>query len=144
MNKLNIYGFNIHALLVLLLLVGCGNTPIKPGNAIEIINRNSVTLIASEFKLTKLKGVADFDQLPKELAHYKNQMGHFDFYLAQSPTQNSGGFVFEAVQNSDPLVICLKKPGAGSIVTTALANPISLVMIQKGLIVEMRISYCDQ
>ena len=33
---------------------GCGNTLVEKKNIVEIINKNSVTLRTSEFKLTKL------------------------------------------------------------------------------------------
>jgi hypothetical protein len=143
MIKLNTYSFNkINLILVFLLLVGCGNTLTKPTNAIEILNGNSVNKISREFKLTKLKDRASFDQLPKELASYQTQMEQFDFYLAQSPTQNSGGFVFQLVQNSDPVLICLKKPDPLSSVLAALSNPIAIVKVKKGLSMEMTLGYC--
>jgi hypothetical protein len=69
-------------------------------------------------------------------------MGQFDFYLAQSPTQSSGGFVFQVVQNSDPLVICLKKPDPLSSVTAALTNPIAIVKVPKGLSMTTILGYC--
>jgi hypothetical protein len=143
MIKLNTYSFNkINLILVFLLLFGCGNTLIKPANAIEIFNGNSVNQVSREFKLTKLKDRVSFDQLPKELASYQTQMGQFDFYLAQSPTQSSGGFVFQVVQNSDPLVICLKKPDPLSSVTAALTNPIAIVKVPKGLSMTTILGYC--
>ena len=94
--------------------------------------------------LKKLMEVADFEQLPRELESHKSQIGQFDFYLAQSPTQNSGGFMFQEIQNSDPLAVCLKKPEPLSKVTTALTNPNALVKVKKGQIVEMRLRYCNQ
>jgi hypothetical protein len=143
MIKLNTYSFNrLQYVLVFLLLFGCGNTPIKPANVIEIFNGNSVNQISREFKLTKLKDRASFDQLPKELASYQIQIDQFDFYLAQSPTQSSGGFVFQVVQNSDPLVICLKKPDPLSSVTAALTNPIAIVKVPKGLSMTTILGYC--
>jgi len=131
-------------LLVLLVLFGCGNTLIKPTNSIEIINQNSATLIANEFKLTLLLEEADFDVLPKGLASYKTQMGQFDFYLAQSPTQSSGGFFFEIIQKTNPLIICLKKPSPLSAVTSALSNPIALIKVTKGFNVKMDLSFCER
>jgi hypothetical protein len=143
MIKLNTYRFNkINLILVFLLLFGCGNTLVEKKNIVEIINKNSVTLRINEFKLTKLKDRVIFDQLPKELASYQTQMGQFDFYLAQSPTQSSGGFVFQVVQNSDPLVICLKKPDPLSSVTAALTNPIAIVKVPKGLSMTTILGYC--
>lgn len=140
---LNTYFFyNVYSFLIILLLFGCGNTLIKQKNIVEIINKDSVTLITSEFKLTELKDKASFNQLPKELASYQTQMEQFDFYLAQSPTQNSGGFVFELVQNSDPVLICLKKPDPLSSVLAALSNPIAIVKVKKGLSMEMTLGYC--
>ena len=145
MIKLNTYSFNkLRLILVFLFVFGCGNTLIKPANAIEIFNGNSVNQISREFKLTKLKDRASFDQLPKELASYQIQIDQFDFYLAQSPTQSSGGFVFQLVPNSDPIAVCLKKPEPLSKVTTAQTNPIALVKIQKSQIVDMRLRYCNQ
>jgi len=143
MIKLNTYSSNkINLILVFLLLFGCGNTPIKPANVIEIFNGNSVNQISREFKLTKLKDRASFDQLPKELTSYQTQMEQFDFYLAQSPTQNSGGFIFQLMQNSDPAIICLKKPDPLSSVLAALTNPIAIVRVPKGLSIEMTLGYC--
>ena len=143
MIKLNTYSFNkINLILVCLLLFGCGNTLIKPANAIEVFNINSVNQISREFKLTKLKDRASFDQLPKELASYQIQIDQFDFYLAQSPTQNSGGFVFQTIQNSEPLAVCLKKPEALSKTITAMTNPIAIVKVPKGLSIEMTLGYC--
>ena len=142
MIKLNIYSFNkINLILVFMLLFGCGNT-LKQANAIEIFSGNSVNQISREFKLTKLKDRASFNQLPKELASYQTQMEQFDFYLAQSPTQNSGGFVFQLVQNSDPIIICLKKPDPLASVLAALTNPIAIVRVPKGLSIEMTLGYC--
>ena len=132
----------IQLILVFLFLFGCGNTPIKPTNSIEIINQNSAKLIVNEFKFKKLQREADFDQLPKGLASDKNQMRQFDFYFVQSPTQGSGGFIFEVVQNSDSLIICLRKPSPFAMVATVLSNPIALVKVKKDLIVEKKLGYC--
>ena len=121
---------------------GCGNTLVEKKNIVEIINKNSVTLRTSEFKLTKLKDRVSFDQLPKELASYQTQIGQFDFYLAQASTQSSGGFVFQVVQNSDPIVVCLKKPDPLSSVTAALTNPIAIIKVPKGLSMTMALGYC--
>jgi hypothetical protein len=143
MVKLNTYIFcNVYSFLIILLLFGCGNTLIKQKDIVEIVNKDSVTLITGEFKLTELKDRASFDQLPKELASYQTQMEQFDFYLAQSPTQNSGGFVFQLVQNSDPVIICLKKPDPLSSVLAALSNPIAIVKVKKGLSMDMTLGYC--
>jgi len=143
MVKLNTYIFyNIYSFLIILLLFGCGNTLVKQKDIVEIVNKDSVTLITGKFKLTELKDRASFDQLPKELASYQTQMEKFDFYLAQSPTQNSGGFVFQLVQNSDPVIICLKKPDPLSSVLAALSNPIAIVKVKKGLSMDMTLGYC--
>jgi len=69
-------------------------------------------------------------------------MNQFDFYFAQSPTQGSGGFVFEGAQNSGVLIICLKKPAPLAIVAAVLSNPIALVKVKKGLDVDMNLNYC--
>ncbi len=144
MAKLNGYGLNnIYWILVSLLLFGCGFTPDTLGKRAELWNENSISLRTSEFKITKLNSRMGFDQLPKELAGYQHQMGQFDFYLAQSPTQPSGGFIFQIIENSDPLMVCLKKPEPQSAVTAALTNPIALIRVRKGLSVEMRLRYCD-
>lgn len=132
----------IFVYLIVLSLFGCGNTLIEKKNIVEIINKNSVTLRTGEFKLTKLQDRVSFDQLPKELASYQTQIGQFDFYLAQAPTQSSGGFVFQVVQNSDPIVVCLKKPDPLSGVTAALTNPIAIIKVPKGLSMTMAIGYC--
>ena len=44
----------IFVYLIVLSLLGCGNTLVEKKNIVEIINKNSVTLRTSEFKLTKL------------------------------------------------------------------------------------------
>ena len=145
MTKSIIYIFyNLYTFLMLALLFGCVYTPATPENRVAIININSTNLITSDFMFKKLQEAADFERLPSELKSHKNQRGQFDFYLAQSPTQNSGGFIFQEMQNSDPLVVCLKKPERLSKVTTALTNPIALVKTQKGQIVDMRLRYCNQ
>ena len=137
------FGFTkIQLTLVFLFLFGCGNTLVEKKNIVEIINKNSVTLRTSEFKLTKLKDRVSFDQLPKELASYQTQIGQFDFYFVQSPTQGSGGFIFEVVQNSDSLIICLRKPAPFAMVAAVLSNPIALVKVKKDLIVEKKLGYC--
>ncbi len=137
------FGFTkIQLTLVFLFLFGCGNTLVEKKNIVEIINKNSVTLRTSEFKLTKLKDRVSFDQLPKELASYQTQIEQFDFYLAQASTQSSGGFVFQVVQNSDPIVVCLKKPDPLSSVTAALTNPIAIIKVPKGLSMTMALGYC--
>jgi hypothetical protein len=136
--------YNLYTFLMLALLFGCGYTPTTLENRVAIININSTNLITSDFMFKKLQEAADFERLPSELKSHKNQIGQFDFYLAQSPTQNSGGFMFQEMQNSDPLAVCLKKPERLSKVTTALTNPIALVKIQKGQIVDMRLRYCNQ
>ena len=136
--------YNRYIYLVLFLLLGCGYTPTTLENRVEIINTNSTNLLTSELIFKKLQEAADFERLPSELKSHKNQIGQFDFYLAQSPSQNSGGFMFQEMQNSDPLVVCLKKPERLSKVTTALTNPIALVKTQKGQIVDMRLRYCNQ
>lgn len=144
MTKSLIYSFyNRYIYLVLLLLLGCGYTPTTLENRVEIINANSTNLLTSELIFKKLQEAADFERLPSELKSHKNQIGQFDFYLAQSPSQNSGGFMFQEMQNSDPLAVCLKKPEPLSKVTTAMTNPIALVKIQKGQIVDMRLRYCN-
>jgi hypothetical protein len=143
MIRFNAYSFNkITQVLALVILFGCGNTLINPTDSLEIINQNSSTLIVNEFKLTKIQEESDFDRLPKGLASYKNQMNQFDFYFAQSPTQGSGGFVFEGAQNSGVLIICLKKPAPLAIVAAVLSNPIALVKVKKGLDVDMNLNYC--
>jgi hypothetical protein len=136
------YKFNTY--LIIILLFSCGYTLAKLEDRVEIINISSTNLITSDFMLKKLMEVADFEQLPRELESHKSQIGQFDFYLAQSPTQNSGGFMFQEIQNSDPLAVCLKKPEPLSKVTTALTNPNALVKVKKGQIVEMRLRYCNQ
>jgi len=131
-------------LLVLLVLFGCGNTLENQANMPKVINGNSVSRVTSELKLTKIKSVSDFDQLPRELSSFKTQMGQFDFYLAQSPTQSSGGFFFEIIQKTNPLIICLKKPSPLSAVTSALSNPIALIKVTKGFNVKMDLSFCER
>ena len=144
MTKSNIYSsYNRYIYLVLFLLLGCWYTPTTLENRVEIINTNSTNLLTSELIFKKLQEAADFERLPSELKSHKNQIGQFDFYLAQSPSQNSGGFMFQEMQNSDPLAVCLKKPEPLSKVTTAMTNPIALVKIQKGQIVDMRLRYCN-
>ncbi len=128
--------------MIFLSLIGCGNTLSYSGNKLEVLNGNSTSVVTQGFKFIKLQKVADFDKLPKEFQRYKYEIDQFDFYLAQSPTQNSGGFVFQVVQNSEPAVICLKKPKPFSGVLTALTNPIALIKVKKGLVVETNLSYC--
>lgn len=125
-----------------MLLFGCGYTPHISGKKFEIINGNSTSLISNEFRLKKLENESDFDQLPKELANYKEQINKFDFFLAQSPTQNSGGYVFEVVETSNRLVVCLKNPDPQAGVTTVLTNPNALIKIRKGISIEMQTNYC--
>jgi hypothetical protein len=138
-----IYKYHIH-LLLLLVLFGCGNTLVNEANTPEVINGNSVSRVTSEFKLTTIKSVSEFDQLPRELSRFKTQIGQFDFYLAQSPTQSSGGFIFQIIKNSNPLRICLKKPEPLSAVTAALTNPIALIKVSKGVNVKMDLSFCER
>ncbi len=143
MVKTNVYRFNnIFAFFLLLLLFGCGNTLSKSEKMVEVLNKNSVIEV-KEFKFTKLQNIVAFDGLPEEFAVYKNQMERFDFYLAQSPTQHSGGFNFEVVQNSNPLMFCLRKPSPMSIVTASLTNPIALIKVSKNYPVKSTLSYCD-
>jgi hypothetical protein len=134
--------YNLSNFLIILLLFGCGYTPTVSGSKFEIINGNSTSLISNEFRLKKLDNTSDFDQLPKELTKYKGQIGQFDFYLAQSPTQNSGGYVFEVVETSNRLLVCLKKPDPQAGVSTVLTNPIALIKIRKGISIEMQTNYC--
>ena len=131
-------------LLLLLVLFGCGNTLVNQVNKPEVINGNSITQITSGFKLTKIQSSFDFDQLPRELSSYKTQMEQFDFYLAQSPTQSSGGFAFQIIQNSDPLDVCLKKPAPLSKELTVLTNPIALIKVTKGFNVKMALGFCER
>lgn len=143
MTKSKTYSFNnIFVFLIVLSLFGCGNTLIKPSQEVEIISRNSVNTAVKEFKLTKLREVSDFDRLPNEFNRFKNQINQFDFYFAQSPTQNTGGFIFKAVNNSGKIIICLQKPAPLSAVTTALTNPIALLRVNKNIVVEMNLDYC--
>lgn len=130
-------------LLLLLILFGCGNTLVNEANTPEVINGNSVTQVTSGFKLVKIQRSFDFDQLPRGLSSYKTQINEFDFYLAQSPTQSSGGFFFEIIQKTDPLMICLKKPSSLSAVTSALSNPIALIKVTKGFNVKMALGFCE-
>ncbi len=144
MTKSKTYSFNnIFVFLIVLSLFGCGNTLIKPSQEVEIISRNSVNTAVKEFKLTKLREVSDFDRLPNEFNRFKNQINQFDFYFAQAPTQKSGGFIFEVISNPGGLVICLKKPDPLSSVTTALTNPIALIQVKRGLIINGQINYCN-
>ena len=131
-------------LLLLLVIFGCGNTLVNQINTPEVVNGNSVSRVTSEFKLTKIKSVSDFDQLPRELSSFKTQIGQFDFYLSQAPTQNSGGFAFQTIKNSDPLVVCLKKPAPLSKELAVLTNPIALIKVSKGLNVKMDLSFCER
>ncbi len=143
MKKINTYTFNnVCYFLILLSLIGCGYTLNYSGNKVEVFNGNSTSVITKEFKLTKLQKAADFDRLPKEFERYKHEIAQFDFYLAQSPTQNSSGYVFQLVQNSDLAIICLKKPDPLSSVLAALTNPIAIVRVPKGLSIEMTLGYC--
>lgn len=143
MNKINIYKFNhIYFFLIFFLLNGCGNTPTNTSMQFEIFNGNSTSVVTKEFQLTKLQKPADFDKLPKEFERYKNEIAEFDFYLAQSPTQNSGGYIFQLVQNFNPMVICLKKPNPSTSVTAALTNPIALVKVKRGTVMELILGYC--
>ena len=142
MKKINTDTFNIYWFLTFLLLIGCGNTLSNSGNKLEVLNGNSTSVVTKEFKLIKLQKTADFDKLPKEFERYKNEITQFDFYLVQSPTQNSGGYIFQLVQNSNPLVICLKKPDPLASVTAALTNPIALVKVKQGTVMELSLGYC--
>lgn len=142
MKKINTYTFNIYWFLTFLLLIGCGNTLSNSGNKLEVLNGNSTSVVTKEFKLIKLQKTADFDKLPKEFERYKNEITQFDFYLVQSPTQNSGGYIFQLVQNSNPLIICLKKPDPLASVTAALTNPIALVKVKQGTVMELSLGYC--
>ncbi len=142
MKKINTYTFNIYWFLIFLSLIGCGNTLSNSGNKLEVLNGNSTSVVTKEFKLIKLQKTADFDKLPKEFERYKNEITQFDFYLVQSPTQNSGGYIFQLVQNSNPLVICLKKPDPLASVTAALTNPIALVKVKQGTVMELSLDYC--
>lgn len=142
MKKINTYTFNIYWFLIFLSLIGCGNTLSNSGNKLEVLNGNSTSVVTKEFKLIKLQKTADFDKLPKEFERYKNEIAQFDFYLVQSPTQNSGGYIFQLVQNSNPLVICLKKPDPLASVTAALTNPIALVKVKQGTVMELSLGYC--
>ena len=138
------YSFNnIFVFSVFLSLFGCGNTLDKNDFAAQIFNGNSANQVVTRFQLTKLHDVADFDRLPKNFMEYKNQLLQFDFYLAQSPTQPSGGFIFETSPNTNPLIICLKKPSPMSMTTSALTNPIALIRVKKGLAVSSQINYCE-
>jgi hypothetical protein len=130
-------------LLLLLVLFGCGNTLISEANTPEVINGNSITQITSGFRLIKIQRAFDFDQLPRGLSSYKNQIEQFDFYLARSPTQSSAGFAFQIIQNSDPLVVCLKKPAPLSKELTVLTNPIALIKVTKGFNVKMALGFCE-
>ncbi len=142
MKKINTYTFNIYWFLIFLSLIGCGNTLSNSGNKLEVLNGNSTSVVTKEFKLIKLQKTADFDKLPKEFERYKNEITQFDFYLVQSPTQNSGGYIFQLVQNSNPLVICLKKPDPLASVTAALTNPIALVKVKQGTVMGLSLGYC--
>jgi len=143
MKKIKTYTFNIYWFLIFLSLIGCGNTLSNSGNKLEVLNGNSTSVVTKEFKLTKLQKTADFDKLPKEFERYKNEITQFNFYLVQSPTQNYGGYIFQLVQNSNPLVICLKKPDPLASVTSALTNPIAIVKVPKGLNIQMTLGYCN-
>lgn len=142
MKKINTYTFNIYWFLIFLSLIGCGDTLSNSGNKLEVLNGNSTSVVTKEFKLIKLQKTADFDKLPKEFERYKNEITQFDFYLVQSPTQNSGGYIFQLVRNSNPLVICLKKPDPLASVTAALTNPIALVKVKQGTVMELSLGYC--
>lgn len=142
MKKINTYTFNIYWFLTFLLLIGCGNTLSNSGNKLEVLNGNSTSVVTKEFKLIKLQKTADFDKLPKEFERYKNEITQFDFYLVQSPTQNSGGYIFQLVQKSNPLIICLKKPDPLASVTAALTNPIALVKVKQGTVMGLSLGYC--
>ncbi|QWD76877.1 hypothetical protein ICV32_04295 [Polynucleobacter sp. MWH-UH24A] len=142
MKKINTYTFNIYWFLIFLSLIGCGNTLSLSGNELKVFNGDSTLLISEEFKLTRLQKAADFDGLPMEFQRYKHEISQFDFYLAQSPTQNSGGFIFEVVETSNTLVVCLKKPDPLTSVTAAMSNPIALIRTRKGINVELKINNC--
>lgn len=144
MKKINTYTFNnICYFLIFLSLIGCGNTLNYSGYQVEVFNGNSTSVVTQGFKFVKLQKVADFDKLPKEFESYKYEIDQFDFYLAQSPTQNSGGFTFKVEQKSEPLIICLEKPKPLTAVTAALSNPIALIRVKKGIKVEMTTNYCN-
>ena len=144
MDKIITYIFNnICYFLILSLVIGCGNTLSLSRNELKVFNGDSTSLVSGEFKLTRLQKAADFDRLPMEFQRYKYEISQFDFYLAQSPTQNSGGFTFKVEQKSDPLIICLEKPKPLTAVTAALSNPIALIRVEKDIKVEMTTNYCN-
>jgi hypothetical protein len=136
------FKFHYTYLLLFLVLFGCGNTLVDQAKMPEVINGNSVSQVTSGFKLIKIQSSFDFDLLPRELSIYKTQIDQFDFYLAQSPTQSSGGFSFEITQNTNPLIICLKKPPPLAAVSAALSNPIALIKVTKGFNVQMTLGFC--
>ena len=143
MKKINTYTFNIYWFLIFLSLIGCGNTLSNSGNKLEVLNGNSTSVVTKEFKLIKLQKTADFDKLPREFERYKNEITQFDFYLVQSPTQNSGLYHFIAVEGNNSIKICLKKPDSLAISLGVVTNPIALVITKKGLVVEDDLGYCQ-
>lgn len=143
MSRLNTYTNNLPYFLIILLLLGCGYTPEVSSNKLEIVNGNSTSPVSNEFNLKKLESASDFDQLPKEFAKYKRQIGQFDFYLAQSPTQKSSGYTFEFSNTRNLISVCLKKPNPADNVLTVLTNPIALIKITKEGNVKINSGYCN-
>ena len=143
MVKFNIsYFYNLSIFLLLLILFGCGYTPIIVNNKVEIINGNSTTSTVSKFNVTPITKTDKFDNFPKSFLYYKNQIDVFDFYLAESPTQGTSGYTFTIIEGSYPVKICLMTPAPFDIVATVLTNPVGLIKAPKGTKIQMAIDYC--
>lgn len=129
--------------LMIVTFSGCGITLANSSYKPDLINANQVSSNSMSFQVKKLQSESDFEGFPQTFSEHKADFLKYDFYLFISPTQNTGGYQYLLVEGANSFRVCLKRPSQTAIVSMALTNPIALLKVKRGLLVEMKTGYCE-
>lgn len=140
----NSYIFNNFIIyLMIVTFSGCGITLANSSFKPDLINTNQPSSNSMSYQVKKLQRESDFEDLPQTFSEHKADFSKYDFYLFISPTQNTGGYQYLLVEGVNSFRVCLKRPSQTAIVSMALTNPIALLKVKKGQLVEMKTGYCE-
>jgi predicted ATP-grasp superfamily ATP-dependent carboligase len=108
----------------------------------SITTSNLPSEMSQKFSLKKISTHQDQNKLPEEFRKVVMATDEYDYYYAISPTKGSGGYIFEIENSKKEYRICLRAPMPMSAVTMALATPIALIKVQKGVKIDPTIIEC--
>lgn len=109
---------------------------------ISITISNLPSEMSREFSLNKISSYQDLNKLPEEFRKLVMATQEYDYYYAISPTQGSGGYIFEIENSKKEYRICLREPMPSSAVIMALTTPIALITARKGVKINPVIVKC--